>query len=159
MKKIIPILLIILITSMACTKLEKMLTPAEQLAEDIAQIEEFLLLNKLVAQSTPSGLYYIIKNEGVGTSHPALQDSVTLKYKGFYISDGTIFDQTPENDSVTFKLNELILGWQEGIQLFKKESSGMLFLPSKLAYGPYPPMGVRPNAVMVFEIEVLNFSH
>ena len=158
MKKIFPILLIIImITSLSCSKSEKVLSPSEQLAADIEMINDFLLLNNLTAQSTASGLRYIIEEEGEGDDYPGLQDSVSIEYIGSYIYDGVIFDYTEEGQPVTFLLNDLIPGWKEGIQLFKKGAKGILLLPSALAYGPYPPQGIRSNAVMVFDIKIWDF--
>lgn len=142
---------------MACNKSDDMLSASEQLVVDIGQIKEFLLLNNLTAQSTSTGLHYIIDSIGRGENYPTLEDSVTIEYTGFYITDGAIFDKTEENEPVTFLLGNLIPGWKEGIQFYKMDSEGMLILPSALAYGPYPPLGVRQNAVLAFNIKILNF--
>ncbi|MCP4551677.1 MAG: peptidylprolyl isomerase [Bacteroidetes bacterium] len=157
MKRIIPIIIILIMTASACNKSDDMLSASGQLTTDIAQIKEFLLLSNLTAHSTSSGLHYIINSIGVGEDYPTLEDSVIIEYTGFYITDGDIFDQTEEDEPVTFLLGSLIPGWQEGIQFFKRGSEGVLLLPSALAYGPYPPTGVRQNAVMVFYIKVHDF--
>ncbi len=158
MKKLIPILIIVLITSIACNKSDEMLTPAEQLEIDIELIEDFIELNELNAQSTSSGLHYVITEEGAGTEHPTLDHQVKVHYKGFYLSDGGVFDQNLDvEDPDAFELANTIEGWREGIPLFTKGGKGMLLIPSGLAYGPYPPSGVNANAVMIFEIELLDF--
>lgn len=160
MKKIIPILTLIMVlfTISSCKKSEDMLTAAEQLKVDIEIIQNFIALNNLDAQSTNSGLHYVITEEGHGDDYPSLQDEVKVRYKGFYASDGGIFDQNLDVGNPTpFVLANTIEGWREGIPYFKKGAKGMLLIPSGLAYGPYPPPGVNANAVMIFEIELLDF--
>lgn len=157
MKKIIPILIIALFSMQSCKKSDDMLTPAEQLEIDIQLIEDFIALNNLDAQRTNSGLHYVITEEGRSEDYPTLQDKVKVHYKGFYIGSGAIFDETEDNEPLTILLSNTIDGWREGIPYFNKGAKGMLLIPSGLAYGPYPPPGVQANAVMVFEIELLDF--
>ncbi|MBI5915748.1 MAG: FKBP-type peptidyl-prolyl cis-trans isomerase [Bacteroidetes bacterium] len=146
------ILLLSAIFATGC--LDDPVTPQEQFEKDIEKIQEYLADNNLTADSTASGLHYITEVEGTG-GHPTIDDDVTVFYKGYYL-DGKVFDQTG-TDPVTFPLKNVIFGWQEGIPLFQKGGKGKLFLPSGLAYGPTPPPGVRKNAVMIFEVELVDF--
>lgn len=134
----------------------KDLSPAEQLEKDIKKIQEYLSENSLTANSTDSGLHYIITQEGTG-GHPNLQSNVTVKYKG-YLLDGTVFDQTTGNQTATFPLANLISGWQECIPLLKKGGKGTFFLPSALGYGPSGSGSIPANAPLIFEIELVNFN-
>lgn len=131
------------------------LSPEEQFQEDIRIIRQYLTDNNLTADSTASGLHYIITQEGFG-DHPNLQDSVTVKYKG-YLTDGTVFDQTDDGKTAKFALSGLITGWQEGIPLLKKTGKGTFFLPSALGYGPIGIGSIPPNSVLIFEIELVDF--
>jgi FKBP-type peptidyl-prolyl cis-trans isomerase FkpA len=135
-------------------KKDEILSPEAQLAKDVEKIQDYLTDNNLTAQSTASGLHYIVEVEGDG-NHPTINDKVTVFYKGYFL-DGKVFDQTGANP-VTFPLTNVITGWQEGIPLFKKGGKGKLFLPSGLAYGSYPPNGIPKNAVMIFDVELVNF--
>ncbi len=131
------------------------LTPEEQLQEDIRIIRQYLTDNNLTADSTASGLHYIITQAGFG-DHPDQQDSVTVKYKG-YLLDGSVFDQTDDGETAKFALSGLITGWQEGIPLLKKGGKGTFFLPSALGYGPYGSGPIPPNTVLIFDIELVDF--
>lgn len=123
--------------------------------KDVEKIEEYLDKEGLTAQSTASGLHYIIEEPGAG-GNPASDDEVTVFYKG-YLLDETVFDQTA-TDPVTFRLDNLILGWQEGIPLLQKGGKGKFFLPSALGYGRSGAGNdVPPNSVLIFEIELVNF--
>ena len=135
-------------------KKDDSLSPEAQLAKDLEKIQAYFVENNLTAQSTASGLHYIIEVEGDG-DHPTLSDDVTVFYKGYFL-DGNIFDQTG-TDPITFPLANVITGWQEGILLFKKGGKGKLFLPSALAYGSNPPFGIPKNEVMIFDVELVDF--
>ena len=66
-----------------------------------------------------SGLQYKILREGKG-NNPTLEDMVTVNYIGTLI-DGTEFDNSYNRKKpTTFKLKDVIKGWQEGLQLINK---------------------------------------
>lgn len=127
----------------------------EILKQDIQEIEDYLDENSLTAQSTASGLHYIIEEEGTG-GHPASTSNVTVKYKG-YLLDGTVFDETEGSTSATFALNGLIAGWQEGIPLLQKGGKAKLFLPSAIAYGRSGSGLIPANTPIAFDIELVDF--
>jgi len=119
-------------------------------------IEDYLADNNLTAQSTASGLYYIIEKPG-GVNHPNINSLVTAHYKG-YLTDGTVFDESYSKGSPsTFALNAVIKGWQEGLQLIGVKGKIQLFIPSALGYGSTGKGGVPPNTVMIFEVELVEF--
>lgn len=123
-------------------------------ADNINTIDNYLTTNNLSAQETSTGLHYIITEEG-STVKPELCDDVTVAYKG-YLPNGTVFDQSEAG--VSFPLTGVILGWQEGIQLFGQGGSGILLIPSYLAYGANPPSPLIPeNSVLIFDVNLLSF--
>ena len=146
MKKIL-LLLIPVFILFACEEED---TEAEQLKKDIAKIEKYLADNNLVAQSTASGLHYIIHEEGTG-DNPAYEAFVDVIYTGMLLN-GTVFDSGRN----TFVLAELVLAWQEGIPLIKKGGSITLYVPSKLGYGDTKSGIIPANSVLIFDIELLN---
>ncbi len=123
---------------------------------DKSIIEKYLADSNLTAQSTSSGLYYIIENPG-GANHPNINSLVVANYKG-YLPDGTVFDESYSSGSpTTFALNDVIKGWQEGMQLIGVKGKIQLFVPSALGYGSTGKGGVPPNTVMIFEVELVEF--
>lgn len=121
---------------------------------NLISIDEYITQNDLQVQSTASGLKYIIEEPG-NNEMPTIDDNVTVKYKG-YRTDDYVFDSSLQG--IQFPLSGVILGWQEGIQLFGKGGKGMLFIPSGLAYGSNPPSSEIPaNADLIFDVELLNF--
>lgn len=124
--------------------------------ENEQEIVDYLTANNLVAQRTSNGLYYIIDDVG-GAQKPDLCSSVTAIYRG-YLTNGSEFDKS-NSAGATFPLSNVILGWQEGIPFYGVGGKGMLFIPSKLAYGPNPPSSdIPPNAVLIFDVEVVDFQ-
>jgi FKBP-type peptidyl-prolyl cis-trans isomerase len=115
-------------------------------------IEDYLAANKLTAQSTPSGLYYIITAPGADI-HPNINLQVKVKYKG-YLTNGNIFDQ----GTITYSLKQLIKGWQEGLPLIGVGGKIKLLVPSALGYGSTSPSASIPaNSVLIFDMELLDF--
>ncbi len=143
---VISALFVLLIFS-SCNKDEK------QLEKDIVLIERYLNENSLTAQRTNSGLHYIITVEGAGVN-PAANSMVEVRYKGYFL-DNIIFDETAGNQTVELSLNNVIKGWQEGLQLFNEGGSGTLLVPSTLGYGRNPPAGIPQNAVLIFDIDLV----
>ena len=115
-------------------------------------IEQYILDNNLLAESTSSGLHYIIDNQGSG-DQPNSYSTVTIAYTG-KLTDGEIFDQSPSTGA-TFPLYNLIEGWQEGIPLFNEGGSGMLLIPSSLGYGSQEVGNIPKNSVLIFEINLI----
>ena len=109
-------------------------------------IEDFINEHNLDADSTSSGLYYVIEEPG-SSEHPTINDQVTVNYIGFLLN-GDVFDQ---DFNITFGLD------QEGIPLFGKGGKGLLIIPSHLGYGDRTLTGIPANSVIVFEIHLLDF--
>jgi FKBP-type peptidyl-prolyl cis-trans isomerase FkpA len=128
----------------------------DYLANDKKTIEQYIAENGLTAQSTSSGLYYVIETPG-GTTHPTVSSSVSVKYTG-YLVDGTQFDSS-NGKTVSFALSEVIVGWQEGIPLFGKGGKGKLLIPSDLGYGAYQVGTIPAHSVLIFDIELINFTN
>ncbi len=155
--RILPVLLAFACLSVFSCKEGEVLSPSEQLQKDIGIIQDYLAKNNLTAQSTASGLHYIIDTPGT-SDHPAASSKVTVQYSG-YLTDGSVFDKTSPGQSVAFPLKNLILGWQEGIPIIGRTGKIKLLLPSALGYGPQGSgSSIPPNAVIIFDITLVDFQ-
>ena len=139
---ILPLLSLILVLS-SCKK------DKDQNEQDEETIKEYIASHGLNAQSTGSGLYYVIENPGTGKT-PNYNSDVQVVYKGF-LTDGTVFDES-SSTGIWLNLQQVIIGWQEGIPLFNEGGSGTLLIPSALGYGNQASGSIPPNSVIIFEI-------
>lgn len=129
----------------------------EQAVGNISEGADFLEANaaKEGVMTTDTGLQYTVVEEGEGDS-PAATDTVTVHYTGALI-DGTVFDSSVERgEPATFKLNQVIPGWTEGLQLMTPGAKYKFFIPSNLAYGDRgAPPRIGPGAALVFDVELI----
>jgi FKBP-type peptidyl-prolyl cis-trans isomerase FklB len=119
--------------------------------------EKFLAENakKDSVQTLPSGLQYIVLQEGNGPK-PAAHDTVTVNYVGKTI-DGIEFDNSYKRGApVVFNLSNVIKGWTEGVQLMSTGSKYRFFIPYKLGYGEMGSQRIKPYSTLIFDVELLN---
>ena len=132
----------------------------EQAQKNLTEGEKFLAENKTKegVKTTDSGLQYKVLEEGEGPS-PKAGDTVTVHYRGTLV-DGTEFDSSYQRgEPATFPLKGVIPGWTEALQLMKKGSKWVLFIPSDLAYGERGAGNrIPPNSTLIFEVELISFQ-
>jgi FKBP-type peptidyl-prolyl cis-trans isomerase len=106
------------------------------------------------AAKTLSGLASKVITPGTGKVHPARTDHVTVQYTGWTIN-GKMFDSSvPRGEPVTFRLDQLIPGFTEGVQLMVVGETRRLWIPEPLAYkGQHEPRGM-----LVFDVELLKIE-
>lgn len=121
-------------------------------AKNDKEIQDYIAANNLTAVKTSSGMYYVIDVPGTDQK-PTINSDVRVTYSGYY-TDGEVFD----SNTLTFPLSGVIQGWQEGLQFFGKGGKGMLLVPSKMGYGSKPPAGIRVNAVLIFNIHLIDIK-
>lgn len=102
-----------------------------------------------------SGLQYkVIKASKTGKK-PVATDTVKVHYRGTLI-DGREFDSSyKRNQPAEFQLNQVIKGWTEGLQLMREGEKWELYVPASLAYGERAQGLIGPNAMLIFEVELL----
>lgn len=105
--------------------------------------------------TTASGLKYEVIEAGEGES-PVMGQAVKVHYAG-WLPDGTLFDASYNSGQpATFRLGEVIGGWNEGLQLMKPGAKFRLVIPPDLAYGAAgSPPKIGPNATLVFHVHLI----
>jgi FKBP-type peptidyl-prolyl cis-trans isomerase len=106
--------------------------------------------------TTASGLTFSVLEAGTGTRHPKLHDKVRVHYTGWLASDGTIFDSSVRRGQpATFKLGEVVAGWNEGLTKITEGGRIKLTIPPDLAYGSQGRPGIPPDSTLIFEVHLL----
>jgi peptidylprolyl isomerase/FKBP-type peptidyl-prolyl cis-trans isomerase FkpA len=101
----------------------------------------------------------IIEELGIGEGAEATSGKeVTVHYTG-WLTDGTKFDSSKDRSqpfSFPLGAGHVIKGWDQGVVGMKEGGKRKLTIPAELGYGARGAGGViPPNAVLVFEVELL----
>ena len=153
---------------------------AEEAAE--AKIREYgqeLVAQKEAATELPSGLKYIVLQEGDGPK-PSQGQQISVKYAG-WLEDGTLFDTSQEEIAREFgKYEELfkmhqgdfspitivysadmrmIAGFKEALLTMKAGDKWRVYIPPHLGYGSQGGGPIPPNATLVFDLEMQLLSN
>ncbi len=128
----------------------------KQFAGNKAEGEKFLASNKNAAGVVclPSGLQYKVIKQGTGAL-PADTATVKVHYEGRLI-DGTVFDSSYERgESAELRVDEVIEGWTEILQIMPVGSTYEVFVPQELGYGSDETGDIKPFSCLIFKIELL----
>ena len=146
----------------------------QQMAKDTVEIDQYLTSKGINAETTPSGLRYVITKNGNGSNVNSGQ-TAKIQYTG-YLLNGTYFDTSiksiaqekgvydPRREpyepiEVTVDETNVIAGWHEAIKLLNKGAKATFYIPSPLAYGAQRRSEViGENTILVFDLEVLDIK-
>jgi len=102
--------------------------------------------------TTASGLRYRDVVVGTGAQPSSSSATVRVNYEGRLL-DGTRFDG---NNGISFRLDQVIAGWTEGLASMAVGGSRQLVIPANLAYGATARPGIPANSTLVFDVELLS---
>lgn len=134
------------------------------------KIKAYVSSKSLKPTVSPSGLNYVISNQGSGAK-ANVGDTVMVNYTGMFLS-GKVFDTSlaevakkagtfnPQRPYEPLKLpagmNSSIPGFEEGLLLLSKGAKATIIIPSNLAYGEQGNQGIPPFSPLIFELEMVN---
>lgn len=133
---------------------------AEQAAraqENLRKAEQFLVSNQQQegVQTTESGLQYQIVEQGTGAT-PEVSDTVSVHYTGTLLNGDEFDSSYSRGEPTTFRVEQVIEGWKEALQMMKEGAEWKLYIPPELAYGESgAPPAIGPNEVLIFDVKLL----
>ena len=107
------------------------------------------------ATKSASGLASKVIKAGTGTIHPTATSTVKVHYSG-WLTNGEMFDSSVvRGEPIEFRLDGVILGWTEGLQLMVIGEKRRLWIPESLAYRGQPG---APPGMLVFDVELIDIK-
>ncbi len=127
--------------------------------EYVARNVDFL--NQIAAEGDslelPKGILYKVLQSGTGAS-PEANSIVSVHYTGERI-DGHIFDSSRNNSyPETFRLREVIVGWQIALRAMHVGDRWRVYIPSDVAYGDRSVDDIPGGSTLIFDIELIAIS-
>jgi peptidyl-prolyl cis-trans isomerase A (cyclophilin A) len=108
-------------------------------------------------KTTASGLRYKVLRAGSGAS-PAAGAQVNVHYTGSFLDDRVFDSSVQRGQPASFRIGEVIPGWNEALLSMKKGEKRLLVIPPELGYGERGyPGAIPPYCFLVFEVELLGF--
>jgi FKBP-type peptidyl-prolyl cis-trans isomerase len=121
--------------------------------DDRPEILSYIEANNLTATETALGTFVVQEVEGLG-GVPDASDRVRVRYTGSYL-DGEIFDQTQGTNTADFNMSGVITGFRDGLEQMREGGTSKIIIPSSLGYGPNPNNGIRGNAILIFDTQLI----
>ena len=106
----------------------------------------------------PAPTELVTEDITVGEGNEAVAGgNVTVHYVGVDFENGEQFDSSwDRGESITFPLNGLIQGWQEGIPGMRVGGRRHLVIPPEMAYGPAGGGHPLSGRTLVFIIDLIS---
>lgn len=87
--------------------------------------------------------------------------TLTAHYVGYGGATGQMFDASwVRGEPATFPLDNVILGWQEGLVGMQVGGRRLLVIPAELGYGNNPPpgSGIEAGETLIFVVDLVSFE-
>ena len=101
-----------------------------------------------------NGLYVHILDKGNEDERIRMTDKVTFYYTGEFLN-GDVFQEIPKEEALEYKVNELIIGWQEALMLLGEGGEIDVIIPPQLGYGSKNTALIPPNSILKYRLKVL----
>ena len=129
---------------------------------EVQKVEQYLESKGITALKDSSGVYYIVETAGAGKAHEVCS-VISVNYTGTLTND-QVFDKT-DGAPITFRLGELIPGWQKGLKHIQSGGKIKLFIPPSLGYGNSDRtrkdengndiVVIPANSILIFSLELI----
>lgn len=109
-------------------------------------------------QKLPCGIFYRIITSGKGQICPNLHSIVSVHYRGTLINGKEFDNSYQRNCPEAFRLNEVIDGWQQALQLMHVGDKWIIYIPYQLGYGKKACGPIPAYSTLIFEVELLSIG-
>ncbi len=127
-------------------------------------IKKYLADNNITdAVKQPNGIYFRSISKSATGAKITPGSYASVLYTGRLLdAAGTVFDASSKRNNVPINFivgsNQLIQGFEAGIALMSYGDKAEIYIPSALAYGPSSSGAIPANAVIRFEVEVIDYK-
>lgn len=104
----------------------------------------------------PSGVQYKVVKAGTGKK-PTEQSMIRCRYQGKLI-DGSTFDKNDDKNPAAMAVSGLLPGLKEAVKLMPAGSKWEIVVPPQLGYGTQGNHRVGPNAVLIYDMEIVSIK-
>jgi peptidylprolyl isomerase/FKBP-type peptidyl-prolyl cis-trans isomerase FklB len=127
-------------------------------ADNLKAAQGFLILNGKQPDviTLPSGLEYKVVHSGpVEGAHPGPGDEMKVNYEGKLLN-GMVFDSSfARGEPADLPLDGLVPGWMQALPMMRPGDEWILYVPPALGYGEHGAVGIPPNSLLIFRIQLL----
>jgi FKBP-type peptidyl-prolyl cis-trans isomerase len=150
------VVFVVALSGTGCLKSDGTGTCTDKLVSSEAPLmQSYAISHSMTVNTHPSGIMYQVINPGSAVV-PTGSSKIFVKYTGRYVSNDNIFDQQNNSAATGWILNTLIPAWQIGLPLIGEGGIVKLIVPSSLAYGCRGFASIPPDAILYFEIELVD---
>lgn len=125
-------------------------------SSETTAMQDYATNHGMTVTTHSSGIMYQVINAGNGAVVPNGNSKIFVKYTGKFVSNDNIFDQQNNSAATGWTLNTLIPAWQIGLPLIGEGGTIKLIVPSSLAYGCRGFGSIPPDAILYFEVELVD---
>jgi peptidylprolyl isomerase/FKBP-type peptidyl-prolyl cis-trans isomerase FklB len=126
--------------------------------DNLKAAQGFLILNGKQPDviTLPSGLEYKVVHSGpVEGAHPGPGDEMKVNYEGKLLN-GMVFDSSfARGEPADLPLDGLVPGWMQALPMMRPGDEWILYVPPALGYGEHGAVGIPPNSLLIFRIQLL----
>ena len=106
--------------------------------------------------SLASGLEYRVVRSGPADGpHPDAGDEMKVNYEGKLLN-GMVFDSSfARGEPADLPLAGLVPAWMQALPLMRPGDEWILYVPPSLGYGEHGAVGIPPNSLLIFRVQLL----
>jgi peptidylprolyl isomerase/FKBP-type peptidyl-prolyl cis-trans isomerase FklB len=104
----------------------------------------------------PSGLEYkVVRSGPLDGAHPGPGDEMKVNYEGKLLN-GMVFDSSfARGEPADLPLDGLVPAWMQALPLMRPGDEWILYVPPALGYGEHGAVGIPPNSLLIFRVQLL----